>query len=71
MIDLLEPCAVKAASTVLRGEGGSNAPDLPDPEAQADTTHLYPFQAAARKDTGSNRNVSICPSLHASKIGSF
>ena len=27
--NLLEPCAVKVARTVLRGEGGSNAPDLP------------------------------------------
>jgi len=28
--DLLEPCAGKPASTVLRGEGGSNVPALPD-----------------------------------------
>lgn len=26
----LEPCAVKVTRTVLRGEGGSDAPDLPD-----------------------------------------
>jgi RNA-directed DNA polymerase len=28
--DLLEPCAGKLASTVLRGEGDSNVPALPD-----------------------------------------
>jgi hypothetical protein len=27
--DKLEPCAVKVASTVLRGEGGGNTPLLP------------------------------------------
>ena len=30
LYDLLEPCAVKVASTVLRGERISNNPDLPD-----------------------------------------
>ena len=29
----LEPCAVKVASTVLRGLGGGNATRLPDPAA--------------------------------------
>ena len=29
--NLLEPCAMKVACTVLRGERSSNAPDLPDP----------------------------------------
>ncbi len=28
--NLIDPCAVKVASTVLRGEGGSNPSDLPD-----------------------------------------
>ena len=32
---LLEPYAWKLASTVLRGERSSNAPDLPDPEFPA------------------------------------
>ncbi|MDQ0245218.1 hypothetical protein J2S09_002794 [Bacillus fengqiuensis] len=27
---MLEPCAVKVARTVLRGEGNGNIPDLPD-----------------------------------------
>gem|GEM_PF-2466869 len=30
LYDLLEPYAVKVARTVLRGEGISNNPDLPD-----------------------------------------
>jgi hypothetical protein len=31
----LEPCAVKVASTVLRGLGGGNAAWLPDPATWA------------------------------------
>ncbi|MCQ5233175.1 TraM recognition domain-containing protein, partial [Phocaeicola vulgatus] len=35
-IELLEPYEGKLSCTVLRGEGGSNAPDLPDIEKQGD-----------------------------------
>ena len=35
LFEMLEPCAVKVARTVLRGLGGSNAARLPDPSGAA------------------------------------
>ena len=43
----LEPCAVKVASTVLRGLGGGNVAWLPDP-AGAIGPHSGPYRATGR-----------------------
>ena len=43
--DLLEPCAGKLASTVLRGEGDSNVPALPDYWSERNSM-LYPGETS-------------------------
>ena len=51
---LLEPCAVKAARTVLRGGGASNGTSLPDRKGQppSGSRRLQEAKASRRKATG-------------------
>ena len=50
---MLEPYVLKGTSTVLRGEGDSNIPDLPDP------VHIS-FILTSHKDDKAIRHVRLC-----------
>jgi len=61
VLSLLEPYEVKVSSTVLRGEGGRNASDLPD----------IPLRSTAQLGDGSKKRSQqgyFCPTPQKGKL---